>query len=213
MEYTQKVSIEKNTKNKNIIITSIIASISLLGLVMAIYSIIRLKIIFALIYLVAVTFGLSYVIMKINTIIPIYLARKDGYLYIQTWEGMFPFRSDKGLIGEFLPSKTLLRKVDISAISHIYLGSRNYLLKLVNDGNFHDELINANENYENILKKMEFLYISTIDNREIYMSVTDFDNEELAQILKPVVDEDEKIDFKCNNRVISKTIPPKKLSI
>ena len=44
------------------------------------------------------------------------------------------------------------------------------------------------------------------------MSVTDFDDEEIADILKPIVDANDRIDFKCNNRVISKSIPPKRIS-
>ena len=59
---------------------------------------------------------------------------------------------------------------------------------------------------------MDFIYITTKDNNEIFMSITDFDNLEMAEILKPIVDSNERIDFKCNNRFISKIIPPKRLS-
>ena len=213
MEYTHKASIEKKIKNKNMVFICIIASISLLGLVMAIYSLITLRILFAIIYILAVICGFSYAIMKINTIIPTYIAKKDGYLYLQTWRGLFSFRTDKGIIGEFIPSMTVLKRVDISAISKIYLGSRNYLLKLVTSGDFAEQLVMSKEKYENIVKKMEFIYIATRDNNEIYMSVTDFDSDELTDVLKPIVDGNDKIDFKCNNRIISKSIPPKRLSL
>lgn len=213
MEYTLKASIEKKIKNRDMVFICVVASISLLGLVMSIYSLIHLKILFTLIYLVAVCFGFSYAVMKINTVIPTYLAVKDKYLYLQTWVGLFPFRTDKGYIGEFLPTKTILKKVDISKINRIYLGTRNYLLNLVTEGDFAEQLAFSKEKYDNVVKKMEFIYISTIDDKEIYMSITDFDYEILAQILKPVVDGDERIDFKCNNRLISKTIPPKRLSL
>ena len=212
MEYTQKASIEKKIKNRSMIFICITASISLLGLVMAVYSLIKLKIIFTLIYLVAVILGFLYAVLKINTIIPPYIAGSGGYLYFQTWRGLFPFRTDKGFVGEFLPSKTVLKKVDISEINRIYLGTRNYLLKLVTDGRFKNELIDSKEKHENVVKKMDFIYITTKDNNEIFMSITDFDNLEMAEILKPIVDSNERIDFKCNNRFISKIIPPKRLS-
>lgn len=213
MEYSLKASIEKKIKNRDMILICVVASISLLGLVMSIYSLIHFKILFMLIYLVAVCCGFSYAVMKINTVIPTYLAVKDGYLYLQTWVGLFPFRTDKGYFGEFLPTKTILKKVDISKINRIYLGTRNYLLNLVTEGDFAEQLAFSKEKYDNVVKKMEFIYISTRDNKEIYMSISDFDYEILAQILKPVVDGDERIDFKCNNRLISKTIPPKRLSL
>lgn len=212
MEYTQKASINKKTKNRGMISICITASISLLGLVMAIYSLVKLKLIFTIIYLVAVLLGLLYAVLKINTIIPPYIARSGDYLYFQLWCGLFPFRTDKGFIGEFLPTKSVLKKINISQINRIYLGTRNYLLKVVLQGEFADELAAAKEKYENIIKKMEFIYITTKDNNEVYMSVSDFDDELLAEVLKPIVEDNDMVDFKCNNRRISKSIPPKRLS-
>lgn len=190
----------------------ITASISLLGLVMAVYSIVKVKLVFALIYVVAAALGLIYAVMRINTVVPSYIARKDGYLYFQTWQGLFPFRTDKGFAGEYIPAKTILKKIDISKINRIYLGTRNYLVKLLESGKFADELADAKKKYESIVKRMDFIYISTKDGNEVFMSVTDFDDEEIADILKPIVDANDRIDFKCNNRVISKSIPPKRIS-
>lgn len=213
MEYTHKASIKKNIKNKQMILICIIASISMLGIVMAIYSLVKMKFLFTLIYIVAAVFGFLYAVMKINTIVPPYIAYSSGYLYMQTWKGLFPFKTDKGFVGEFLPAKTELKKVDISQINKIYLGTRNYLLKLAENSEFADSLSEANKKYGNIVKKMEFIYIKTMDNNEIYMSVTEFDNEELTDILKPIVDENERIDFKCNNRIISRNIPSKRIPL
>ena len=106
----------------------------------------------------------------------------------------------------------MLKKINISQINRIYLGTRNYLLKVVLQGEFADELAAAKEKYENIIKKMEFIYITTKDNNEVYMSVSDFDDELLAEVLKPIVEDNDMVDFKCNNRRISKSIPPKRLS-
>lgn len=212
MNYSQKAAMSKNIKNFNMILICVIGSISILGLVMCLYSLVHLKLLFSLIYLVAVLLGFSYVIMRINTIMPTYIASNHEYLYVQNWEnGIFPFKINQGLVGEFIPEKTVLKKIDISAISKIYLGSRNYLLKLLEGGELREFLSSPDNKYDSMLKKMEFLYIKTVDNKEIYMSVTDFDKEEIAMILKPITDEHEKIDFRCNNRVICKLIPSKKI--
>lgn len=214
MDYTQKVSISKNIKNTNMILICIMASISLLGAVMAIYSLFNQRFIFALIYIIAVVLGFSYVIMRINTVIPTYVAVNDGYIYMQNWDnGIFPFKTESGFIGEFLPAKTVIKRIEISSVSKIYLGSRNYLLKLIDDGEFKRNIKRSDQKYETILKRAEFFYILTNDKKEYFMSVTDFDDEDFAKLLKPVTEANERIDFRCNNRVISKYIPPKRLTL
>ena len=214
MDLTQRASMNKKVKNFNLILICIIGSISVLGLVMAIYSIVKFEFIFAIIYLVAVILGFSYIIMKINLIMPTYVERNNEFLCIQNWvNGVFPFVPDNGIIGEFLPSKSMLKKINISSISKVYIGSRNYLLKLVEPGYFSSTMDIYNEKYDNIIKHMEFLYIKTTDDAEVFLSVTDFDEDELVSVFKPIVEENEKIDFKCSNRHIYKEIPTKKYTL
>lgn len=214
MDYNKKISISKAKKNSNMVLICIIASISLLGLVMAVYSIVNFNFIFALVYIIAVIMGFSYVVMRINTIMPTYIEINGKYVYIQNWDnGLFPFVCDKGILGEFFPAKTLIKKIDIDAISKIYLGSRNYILKLIPHGIFYSILKNPDNKYQSMLKRMDFLYIITKDDKEIYMSITDFDDEELASVIKPIVEKNEKVDFRSNNRVVTKLIPAKKISL
>ncbi len=214
MDFTQRASISKKVKNFNFILVCIIGSISVLGLVMAIYSLIKFQILFAVIYLIAVVLGFSYVVMKINTFMPTYVEKTDGIICIQNWvNGLFPFVPDNGILGEFIPAKSMLKKIDISSISKIYIGSRNYLLKVVEQGDFKDTMEKYKEKYDNIMKHMDILYIKTIDNNEVFLSVTDFDENELIDIFKPIIEENENIDFKCSNRHISKGISVKKYTL
>lgn len=213
MDSIQRASLSKRAKNINLLIICIVGSISALGLVMAIYSLIKLQIVFTLVYLFAVLLGFSYVIMKINTIIPTYIERNDDLILVQNWDnGLFPFIPNKGLIGEFLPSKSMLKRIEISSITKIYIGSRNYLLKVVEQGNFTNTVEEYKEKYDSVLKHMDILYIKTIDNSEVFLSVTDFNDEELIAVIKPVIESNEKIDFKCSNRYISKAITTKKFT-
>ncbi|MDY3928700.1 MAG: hypothetical protein SOZ34_04970 [Clostridia bacterium] len=213
MDYTQKITLSSHEKNKNMIYICILGSISVLGIVMTVYSLIHAKFLFALIYFIAVILGFSYVIMKINTIMPTYLAVKDNYIYMQNWKnGFFPFRTDKGFIGEFLPEKTNLKKIDINSVSKVYFGSRNYLLRLVESGDFNKNLNLYKKKYNNILKQMEFFYVCAKDGEEIYMPVNGFDEKEMVSLLKSVLERNEKIDFKSNNRLASKEIPAKRMT-
>jgi len=213
MDFTQRASMSQKAKNINLLIICTVGSISALGLVMAVYSLIKLEILFTLVYLFAVLLGFSYVIMKINTVMPTYIERNDDLLCIQNWvNGLFPFVPDKGIVGEFIPAKSMLKKIEIASISKIYIGSRNYLLKVTEQGAFTELIKEYKAKYDNILKHMDILYIKTVDNNEVFLSVTDFDDKELVSIFKPIIEENEKIDFKCSNRYISKAIPAKKFT-
>ena len=213
MDLIQRASMSKKARNINLVIISIIGSISVLGFVMAIYSLVKLEIIFSIVYLIAVLLGFSYVVMKINTIIPIYIERNGDLICIQNWiNGLFPFVPDRGIVGEFTPARSMIKKIDINSISKIYIGSRSYLLKVIDEGDFTKTIDEFKEKYDNILKHMDILYIKTVDNNEVFLSVTDFDDDELVSIFKPIVEGNDKIDFKCSNRYISKAIPAKKFT-
>lgn len=214
MENIQKASISTKIKNLNIIFICFVGIICVLGFVMTILSLIKLKFIFAAAYLLAVLLGFSYVVIKINTIIPTYIERNDNVLNIQNWENrLFPFVIDKGFFGEFIPSKTKVEDVEIKSISKIYMGSKNYLFRLVNEGEFFEFINDIYNRYENTIKHMNILYIKTVDENEIFMSVTDFDEDELIEIFKPIIEENKKIDFKCSLRYVSKAIPTQKSTI
>ena len=214
MENTQKASISTKVKNLNIVFICFVGIICVLGFVMTILSLIKLKFVFVAAYLLAVLLGFSYVVIKINTIIPTYIERNNDVLNIQNWEnGVFPFVIDKGFFGEFIPSKTKVETVEIKSISKIYIGSKNYLFRLISEGEFFDFINDIYNRYENTIKHMDILYIKTVDENEIFMSVTDFDEDELVEIFKPIIDENKKIDFKCGLRYVSKAIPTHKSTI
>lgn len=213
MDYTQRATLSRKVKNVNLFIICAVGSISALGIVMAAYSLIKSEILFAVVYALAFILGFSYVVMKINSIMPTYIERSGDEISVQNWEnGFFPFVPEKGFFAEFIPAKSAVRSMAVKDISKICIGSRNYLLKTVSGGEFFERLKSYRERYDNILKHMEFLYIKSSDGEEMFLSVTDYDEAELIEILKPIVEENEKIDFKCGSRRISKAIPPKKLT-
>lgn len=213
MELNKRAAMSKKARSINLVIISIVGSISVLGFVMAIYSLVKFDIVFSVVYLLAVLLGFSYVVMKINTIMPIYIERNDDLICIQNWvNGLFPFVPGRGILGEFTPSKSMLKKIDIKSISKIYIGSRSYLLKVVREGDFTKTIDEFKEKYDNILKHMDILYIKTIDDSEVFLSVTDFDEDEIIELFKPIIEENDKIDFKCSNRYISKAIPARKFT-
>ena len=86
-------------------------------------------------------------------------------------------------------------------------------MKVVEPGYFSATMEIYKEKYDSIIKHMDFLYIKTVDETEVFLSVTDFDENELIDVFKPIIEENEKIDFKCSNRHIYKEIPTKKYTL
>ena len=214
MEYSTKITMSKNEKYINMVLICAIASICVLGLLMAVYSLINSMYLFSCIYFVAIILGFSYVVMRINTIMPTFIAMSDEYIFIENWEnGYFPFKVNKGFFGEFIPEKTVLRKIDIGAIDKLCIGSMSYLKKLLPDIDFYRTSGCDKEKYEAILKKMEFLYISTKDDKELLVTVSEYDSEEMGNLFKVVMEINEEIDFHSDNRIITKLIPSKKALI
>lgn len=214
MDYSTKITMSKNEKIKNMILVCVIASISVLGLVMIVYSLSKSMYMFAVIYMIAVVLGFSYVVMRINTIMPTYIALSDKYIYVQNWEnGYFSFRIDKGFFGEFLPEKTVLRKIDISLIQKLYIGSKSYMERLLPELDFYKNTGCENNKYDSALKRMEFMYVFTKDKKELCVSVSEYAPEELGNVVNIVLQKNENIEFSSDNRIITKIIPSKKATI
>lgn len=214
MEYSEKIIASKKARFNNMLRICTVGTVTCIGAAMAVYSLIRSNVLFALLYLAAVCMGLLYVIMRINSVAPLYMARDERTLYVQNWiNGFFPFRTDKGFFGEFIPERTLIADMDIADIRKIYAGTKNYLSRIIPEGIFSENMSALNKRYGDSIKRMDFIYVCAGDGSEIYMPINDFDSEELGLFLKTILENNEKIDFKSNNRVINRQLPQKRFAL
>lgn len=206
MEFTAKASLDNTVKTKNIIYICIVGCVALLGLILAVSALVHGKILFGIIYFLACLLGLSYVIIQINTILPTYVATDGDKLIMQNWEnGIFSYNVAfrPAFLCDFVPDKTKISQVEISKITKLLIGTKSYLARNLTNMKFTadmEHLEKINPRCARLLKKMDLLYLETIDGESLYMSVDQFDAAELVQVLTAVQAAAPGLQIRCNSR-------------
>lgn len=188
MEGYKKASLSAKVWRNYIIKISLVGTVSLAGLVLAIASIVSGRFLFALWYLVAFCLGLSYVIIRINTALPTYIAVDGEKLIMSVWNnGVFPYKVDgkPSFISDFIPEKMRCDEIEFAEIDRIYIGSKRYLKKALDEAEYPQVILMLEEDkhIDAVLKKMDFVMVFTVSGESCFMSVTDFDIQALSDVI------------------------------
>lgn len=207
MEMTNKSMLEGK---KRIIESGLIAFLACVGcaaLFLGIYSVIDGKYVFAIIYLLALILCFLYVIMKINTVMPTFIANDSENVYMRYWEnGIFPFKTEKGFLGEFIPEKVKNSKIAMTGIKSITVGSAKFISRALPESGVAKKLDGYNQRHKKMIRRLEFIHIVLINGKEKYMPVSDFDLDALAEIIKAVRDAQPEVTINSGNRKIRKSV-------
>ena len=123
------------------------------ALFLFVYSIIKGKYIFAGIYTVALILSFLYVIMKINTVIPTFIANDTENIYMRYWEnGFLPFKMEKGVLGEFVPEKVKNSKISMNGIKNITVGTSKFISRALPESSFAQKVNNLIKRHKKMLK-------------------------------------------------------------
>ena len=188
MEAMTKACLNRNTRKNYIIKISFVGTISIAGLALCIYSTVTGNYFFALWYLIAFILGLSYSVIRINTAFPAYAACDGDKLILSTWEnGVMPYRlpEQPSFISDFIPAKVKTDEIAVSDISAVYIGSWKFLKRNIGEENYPPILLrlDADKHFTNVLRRADFLYVLAKNGENCFMSVTDFDINELAELV------------------------------
>lgn len=180
MEYLSKVSICDKVRRDHVIKISLVGSVSLLGLVLGIYSLVINNILFALWYALAFVLGLSYVIIRINACFPTFIATDGEKVVLSKWKnGIMPYTLPEKptFISDFIPEKVNTSEIAMEDIDAVIIGSRRFLKKNLAEEEYPEILarLDLNKHFDNVLKRMDFLFVRTKEGENCFMSVTDFD--------------------------------------
>ncbi|MBR4720551.1 MAG: hypothetical protein IK057_02185 [Clostridia bacterium] len=191
METLVKASVNAKLRRNATIKISIVGTVAILGLVLSIYSLVTANLLFSLWYFVAFVLGLSYVVIRINAIFPTYVSIENGELVMSIWEnGIVPYKLPEKptFLSDFMPDKIKKDKILIEEIAEIYLGSKRFFDRNVEDAKYPDILkrIGENTHFESTIKRMDFMLVIAKDGESCFMSVTDFDVYALAELLDEV---------------------------
>ena len=191
MDKFLKASVDKRIRRNATVKISFVGTITLLGLVLSIYSIFTGRALFFLWYFVAFILGLSYVIIRINAIFPSYLQIDGDNLIMSVWQnGIFPYRiSEKSnFISDFMPEKLKKDEIAIEEISAVYVGSKRFFDRQLPDEQYPDILksVGEDKHFDSVIRRMDFFLVIAKDGETCFMSVTDFDIKSMADILDQI---------------------------
>ena len=207
MEFQNKAILEKKKRIIGISIIALLGAVGCIAFIMGIYSLIIGSYIYLLAYFVACLFSVVYTVIKINSVIPTFIANDDLYIYLRYWEnGFFPFRTDKGFIGEFMPEKVKNSKIAFINIKKLSLGSAKYVSKANSDGDFKKVYDEYSEKYSGMLKHAEFFVVTLTNDVERYMPVNDYDMDVLAEVIKSAKEGNPEIEVVTSMRSVKKKL-------
>lgn len=191
MEYLSKVCLNKKARRQYTVKISLVGSVSLAGLVLAIYSIAVGNYLFAAWYIAAFALGLSYTIIRINTVFPTYLATDSEKVVLSVWKnGVMPYTLPEKptLISDFIPERVNTIEIAIDDIDTVLIGSRKYLKRYLTEEEYPQILkqLDEDRHFDSILKRMDFVYIRTKSGENSFMSITDFDIGHLAEFVNNI---------------------------
>lgn len=206
MDFIEKASLAHRKKNFNIIKITVVAAVCLTGLILAIRSVFLGNILYMFLYLIADILGISYVIIKINTIMPSYFAVTEDTIVMQCWDnGVFPYNINfkPSFFADFVPAKVTKKEIPIADVSKIYVGSKNYLVRNLEETAFPEtikKVVGSRRTDEDAVRKMDFICIIKKDGNVEYMSVTNTEADDLARAVNYIFKKNPETEIKCNLR-------------
>lgn len=205
MEYVKKAAMSQRRKKLNIIIVSVMGAVCLVGILLAVYSIYKANYIYAALYTAAVILGLGYVIIKINSIMPLYIAADREKVYMQCWRnGAFPYNIEfkPSFFADFVPDKVVKREIPTESITRIYVGSKNYLARNLENTDFEKRTRIIEKKRHSAVRRLDFICITDKNNEIYFMPVSEIDPSALAELVNFIYRKNPDIEIKCNLREI-----------
>ena len=128
MKFMNKATLSKKEKTKGVLVIILLCCVVCVAVVMGVYSALQTKYLFVGMYALAFLLGVIYTVLKINMIMPTFIANDEENLYMRYWNnGFFPFRTDRGVIGDIMPEKIKSSKITLKGIEKIYIGTGKFL--------------------------------------------------------------------------------------
>lgn len=208
----KKAFLEKKKKIRGFATIALLGCVGVAALALAIYSLATGGFFFALAYIVALLLSLVYTVMKINTVIPTFIACDEENIQLCVWENdFFPYKPDRGFIGEFIPEKVKTTDIAMDEVKSIFIGSGNFIVRNYASTAFAEKFKEYKARFASVVKRMEFILIVLKDGSEHYMPVTDFDPEALAGIVKACRQVNPMLEFVTGNRQVRKFVPKQEM--
>jgi len=210
MKNIAKASVSAKVKKNGIIKLTSIATVSVIGIIFAVYSAFDSQYFFSLLYFVAACLGVIYSIMKINTLLPPSIECDGKILSLTTWDNcLFPFDVNfkPSVLADFVPAKTKSFEITVSEISSVVIGSKGFIIRTSVDSDADKrfyEILGNNKKFHSLAKRCDIIYVKLKNGNVYFMSVDRFDVNELYGIINTIAHYVHGLEFKTNIRILRK---------
>lgn len=209
MAYAAKACTKKKYRRKNSIIILVMSALSLLSLIMLLYSFIVGNVLFGFSWVIAFILLASYVLIRYNTVFPTYLATDKSNIYMNTWSNDFfsyDISNKVKFAREFIPAKTKLIKIPIENISSIVIGTKNSVKRYAEDSSDFSQRVLPLEKSKDfatkkIINSMDLFYVTTNDSNSYFMPIINFSPRDVSRIIQFIQRINPNINIKVNSRV------------
>lgn len=204
MEYIERATLSPKKKKRNIIKITIVSAVCLVGVLFAGYSVHTGDYLYGILYLLAVISGLMYVIIKINAVMPSYIAVSRESVYIQCWDnGIFPYRTNfkPAFFADFIPAKVIKNEIPIKDIKSIFVGNKTFLMRNLEGTSFLEDITKVISHRKSdglAARKMDFICVVDKADRVSYMSLNDIDFDVLGRVINFIYRKNPQTIIKCN---------------
>lgn len=187
METFLKASVNAKLRRNATVKISLVGTVTLVGLVLSLYSLFTANFLFFVWYFIAFVLGLSYVVIRVNSVFPTYLSVENDKLMMSVWDnGIVPYKLPENptFLSDFMPEKIKKEEINLSEIAEVYIGSKRFFERNLDEAKYPETLkkLCENKHLENTVKRMDFILVIAKDGESCFMPVTDFDIEALADI-------------------------------
>ncbi len=208
MEEVLRAELSEKTKKINTVKISIVLSVSVLGLILAVLNLFLASFLFAVVYFVAGFLGLIYSVIIINETLVPRITVLENSLVLRTWDnGFLPYNIDfkPQFFGDFVPAKSVVYEIPLSDISGISIGSKGFLVKTVKDielNNIFSDLLARCKRADGMIKRLNILVVKLRDGKVYAMNVDKFNFDALYEVVDYIEHRTQELLFNTNVRVL-----------
>ena len=192
MAYAAKAYTKTGVRRSAKITAVLFSLLSLLSVIMLIYSLIEGKVLYGIAWIIAAILCITYVVIRINSVFTTYLAADKKNVYLKTWSnGFFPYQAESAIkiLSEFIPASTKLIEIPMADIATVIIGNKNYIKRTALDSEaFKDAVYEYEKSKDPTRRKavnsMEYFYVSTVDHECYFMPISRFAPREVTRVLQ-----------------------------
>ncbi|MCI8404250.1 MAG: hypothetical protein HFE49_05035 [Clostridia bacterium] len=181
-------------RRRNTIFLFILVLLSCFALVMAAYNLVKSSWLFFVAWLIAAILASTYVLIRINTVYPSYIAADRESLYMKNWTNDFlpyDYGNKIKLLSEFIPAKTKIVEIPLDEICTVMIGTKNFIKRNVRpETNFVKNIRSLEKTKDFYRKKtissMDIFYVETYSGECYYMPIVNFDTGNVIKIVKVI---------------------------